>query len=60
MGQQWGFRRSELMPIVNNASDATVQDTTTIHLSIKADAHKPLNYTHLYDVRPPLPNSSHN
>ncbi|RPA75983.1 hypothetical protein BJ508DRAFT_417799 [Ascobolus immersus RN42] len=50
MGQQWGFRRSELMPNVNNASDATVQDTTTIHLSFKADPRKPLNYTHLYDI----------
>lgn len=47
---QAGFRRSELMPGVNNGLDVTVQGITTFHFSIKEDIHRPLNYSHQYEV----------
>lgn len=45
---QTGFRRSELLPGVNNGTDATVQGTTTFHWSIRNDPLRPLNLTHEY------------
>ncbi|KAL0640151.1 hypothetical protein Q9L58_000709 [Maublancomyces gigas] len=47
---QAGFRRSELMPGVNNGLDVTVQGITTFHFSIKEDIHRPLNYSHQYEL----------
>lgn len=51
--RQGGFRRSEVMPSINNGSDATVQGTTTLHFSVMKDASRPLNGTHMYHVHPP-------
>ncbi|PWW79783.1 Glycoside Hydrolase Family 131 protein [Tuber magnatum] len=47
---QNGFRRSELLPNTNNGTDATVQGTTTLHLSVREDIHRPLNYSHQYEI----------
>ncbi|KAG0129225.1 hypothetical protein HOY82DRAFT_416019 [Tuber indicum] len=47
---QKGFRRSELLPSTNNGTDATVQGTTTLHFSVKEDVHRPLNYSHQYEI----------
>ncbi|KAA8905579.1 hypothetical protein FN846DRAFT_1021771 [Sphaerosporella brunnea] len=48
--RQNGFRRSELMPNINNGSDITVQNITTLHFSIMKDLHRPLNISHLYQI----------
>jgi len=47
---QKGFRRSELLPSTNNGTDATVQGTTTLHLSVREDVHRSLNYSHEYQI----------
>ncbi|RPB06233.1 hypothetical protein L873DRAFT_1756752 [Choiromyces venosus 120613-1] len=47
---QKGFRRSELLPITNNGTDATVQGITTLHFSVKEDTLRPLNYSHQYEI----------
>ncbi|KAL7276655.1 hypothetical protein RUND412_000360 [Rhizina undulata] len=47
---QLGFRRSELLPSINNDTDAAVQGTTTFHFSIRADPARPLNYSHNYEL----------
>ncbi|KAI5851108.1 hypothetical protein DFP73DRAFT_536001 [Morchella snyderi] len=47
---QPGFRRSELLPKPNNGTDATVSGHTTFHFSIKDDPHRPLNYSHQYEL----------
>ncbi|KAI5121648.1 hypothetical protein M0805_001175 [Coniferiporia weirii] len=47
---QTGFRRSELLPALNNGTDATVQGTTTFHWSIRSDLRKPLNLTHEHQL----------
>ncbi|KAF8245348.1 hypothetical protein K440DRAFT_556022 [Wilcoxina mikolae CBS 423.85] len=48
--RQNGFRRSELMPNINNGSDKTVQGIRTLHFSIQKDMKHPLNVSHLYQL----------
>ncbi|GJJ14876.1 hypothetical protein Clacol_009145 [Clathrus columnatus] len=43
-----GFRRSELIPALNNGTDITVQGTRTFHWSIRNDPTRPLNLSHEY------------
>ncbi|EWC44436.1 hypothetical protein DRE_06804 [Drechslerella stenobrocha 248] len=45
---QNGFRRSELLPIVNNGNDVTNNGVTAHHFSVRVDPTRPLNYTHEY------------
>jgi len=45
---QTGFRRSELIPALNNGTDITVQGTTTSHWSVRFDPARPLNFSHEY------------
>ncbi|KAF8446633.1 hypothetical protein BGX38DRAFT_1193646 [Terfezia claveryi] len=47
---QNGFRRSELLPITNNGTDATVQGVTTFHFSMRPDMARPLNVSHQYEL----------
>lgn len=47
---QKGFRRSELIPITNNGTDATVQGVTTFHFSMRPDMARPLNMSHQYEL----------
>jgi len=47
-GLQLGFRRSELIPAINNGTDPTTTGTTTIHWSIRNDPQRPLNLSHEY------------
>lgn len=47
---QAGFRRTELMPITNNGTDATVNGVTTLHFSLRPDFARPLNISHQYEL----------
>ncbi|MCJ1308378.1 hypothetical protein MMC25_002031 [Agyrium rufum] len=44
---QTGFRRSELIP---NTTDASTSGIKTLHFSLQADPHRPLNYSHEYQL----------
>jgi len=45
--RQTGFRRAELLP---DGGDAIVTGIKTLHFSIQADAARPLNYSHEYQL----------
>ncbi|KAL5526377.1 hypothetical protein ACEPAF_8100 [Sanghuangporus sanghuang] len=47
---QSGFRRSELIPAINDGTDITVQGTTTVHWSLRSDSSKPFNLSHEYQL----------
>lgn len=49
---QTGFRRSEVMPAINNGSesDITVQGTTTVHWSLRSDSSRPFNLSHEHQL----------
>ncbi|KAK7449186.1 hypothetical protein VKT23_013332 [Stygiomarasmius scandens] len=44
-----GFRRTELIPAVDNGTDIT-SGITTIHWSVRTDAAHALNYSHEYQI----------
>lgn len=46
---QVGFRRNELLPQPANATDA-VTGIKTLHWSMRTDVHRPLNYSHEYQL----------
>ncbi|KAL5486206.1 hypothetical protein ACEPAI_7251 [Sanghuangporus weigelae] len=47
---QSGFRRSELIPAINDGTDITVQGMTTFHWSLRSDSSKPFNLSHEHQL----------
>lgn len=47
--RQTGFRRAELLPKPSNVTDS-VTGIKTLHWSFKTDQHRPLNYSHEYQL----------
>ncbi len=47
---QTGFRRTELLPASNSGTDPSTQGVKTLHFSVQADAQRPLNVSHEYQL----------